>query len=853
MSQPSPANAARGTLRIRRAAGARTLCLLALLGAAAAAFAQGPAGPGTGLREDEVAFLADHQEPWALTPLAATPCSGGFAGTYPCEKVDLLAFLPLAALGGGSGNDIWGWTDPLTGHEYALAGRSTGTAFVDITDPENPIYLGNLPTHTSSSTWRDIKVYANHAFIVSEATDHGLQVFDLTQLRSVVSPPVTFTETAHYGQFGRAHNLVINEESGFAYAVGSRQGTTQCAAGLHMIDLHVPAAPTFAGCFSTDGYTHDAQCVNYSGPDADYAGHEVCFASNEDTLTLVDVNNKAAPAQISRTTYSGVGYTHQGWLSEDQHYFLVDDELDEANFGHHTKTHIWDVSNLDAPQPIGFFLSPTAAIDHNQYVQGNYVFQANYRSGLRILSLDSIASGTLSQVGYFDIYPASDSASFNGAWSVFPYYPSGNVVVMGIEQGLFVLRPNLCSAPASPATLSATAAGANQVDLSWTAPGAPPATEYRVERAWGSCGTASFETLASGLAGTTYSDTAASGSIANAYRVVAVNPAGGCVSGPSACADATPTGSCTAPPAFAGVETVTNPGSATCTLSLSWSAASPRCGAGVSYNVYRGTASGFAPTAGNRIASGVSATSYDDATIGPGVTYYYLVRAVDATTGVEDTNTVERSAAATGPNGDGVWLAGAELGDPAFSVTTINARHAGWHPDDERVRTGERAYAAHVDPDLCSALYSPVVELSPGTLPLLTFWSSTELEAGDGGVIEISADGGTTWSLLPLLGGQPGSLPSAANACGFPAGTPAVVGNVEGWVQTTADLSPWAGQVVRLRFVLATDSAGAVTEGWFLDDLAITHARIPTVCTGAGIFSDGFETGDTSGWTVTVP
>ena len=118
-----------------------------------------------------------------------TPCVDGFAGIYPCDQVDFMSHLTPGEVGGGEMNDIWGWTDPLDGKEYALLGRTTGTAFIDITDPNNPVYLGNLPTHTVSSLWRDIKVYADHAFIVSEASGHGMQVFDLTQLRNVPNPP----------------------------------------------------------------------------------------------------------------------------------------------------------------------------------------------------------------------------------------------------------------------------------------------------------------------------------------------------------------------------------------------------------------------------------------------------------------------------------------------------------------------------------------------------------------------------------------------------------------------------------------------------------------------------------------
>lgn len=405
-----------------------------------------------GFSQVMAAFERDHLEPMALAPMAFTPCVGGFAGSYPCSNVDLMAFMPLASIGGGSGNDIWGWTDPLTSREYALMGRTSGTSFVDITDPVNPVYLGNLPTHTSNSSWRDIKVYANYAFIVSEASGHGMQVFDLTQLRNVTNPPVTFSNSAHYGAFGNAHNLAINEASGYAYAVG----TSTCSGGLHMVNIQNPLSPTNAGCFSSDGYTHDTQCVIYAGPDVTYQGREICFNSNEDTLTIVDVNTKAAPVQLSRTGYTGRAYTHQGWLTENQRYFLLDDELDEQNFGHNTRTYIWDVADLNAPVLIGNFTSSAPAIDHNQYVKGNYSYQSNYRAGLRILDITNIASASLSQAGYFDIYPSSDSASFNGSWSNYPYFASGNVVVSGIEQGLFIVRPNLGGPPTPTPTPSPT-------------------------------------------------------------------------------------------------------------------------------------------------------------------------------------------------------------------------------------------------------------------------------------------------------------------------------------------------------------------------------------------------------------
>ncbi len=380
--------------------------------------------------------------------LATTPCQSNMAGGYACSNIDLHTFMPKSAFGGDRSNDklndIWGWTDPATGKEYALVGRVFGTSFIDIDDPDNPVYLGELPTHGNfGSSWRDIKVYNNHAFIVSEASSHGMQVFDLTELRNVNNPPKTFGETAHYDDFGSAHNLVINEESGMAYGVG----TNQCSGGLAIVDILDPVNPVDGGCFSGDGYTHDAQCVTYHGPDATHQGSEICLASNEDTLTIVDIFGGANPKQLSKTSYGGSGYTHQGWLTADHKYFIFDDELDERNLGHNTRTRIFDVQDLDNPFELTdrSFDSSSSAIDHNQYIQGRFVYQANYQAGLRVLELayDAGSVPSLSEFGYFDVYPGGDSANFNGAWSNYPYFTSGTVIVSHIEQGLFILHPNL--------------------------------------------------------------------------------------------------------------------------------------------------------------------------------------------------------------------------------------------------------------------------------------------------------------------------------------------------------------------------------------------------------------------------
>ena len=208
----------------------------------------------------------------------------------------------------------------------------------------------------------------------------------------------------------------------------------------------------------------------YEGPDTFYRDREICLNSNEDTLTIVDATDKLEQVQLSRTGYDGSAYTHQGWLTEDQRFFLVNDEGDETAFRHRTRTWIWDVSDLDAPVLATYYDGPTPSIDHNLYIRGHLVYESNYRSGLRVLDGSGVAQGTLRELGFFDIYPADDEAAYNGAWTSYPFFASGSVVVNGIEQGLFVVRPRATPrAPASDLTITLAGPGtASLAEPAWS-------------------------------------------------------------------------------------------------------------------------------------------------------------------------------------------------------------------------------------------------------------------------------------------------------------------------------------------------------------------------------------------------
>ena len=366
---------------------------------------------------------------------AQIPCENGMAGEYPCNGFDLQSFISLEEMDAIRGNDSWGWTDPDNGDEYAIMGVKNGTVFINISDPINPIYLGKLPTHTDNSTWRDIKVYQNHAFIVSEANNHGMQVFDLTRLRNISNPPENFNEDAHYDGFGSSHNIVINEETGYAYSVGDNT----YSGGAHFIDISNPLNPIAAGGYSDDGYTHDAQVVIYNGPDTDYTGKEIYIGSNEDEVVIVDVTDKNNPQHISSISYSNFSYTHQGWITEDFKYYILGDESDEINFGFNTKTIIIDLIDLDNPIHSFDYSGPTLATDHNGYIKGNLFYLANNAAGLRVIDISDISNGEMTEIGSFDSHPLNDFAGYEGIWSTYPYFESGNIVISDRE-GFFVVK-----------------------------------------------------------------------------------------------------------------------------------------------------------------------------------------------------------------------------------------------------------------------------------------------------------------------------------------------------------------------------------------------------------------------------
>ena len=423
----------------------------------------------------------------------------------------------------------------------------------------------------------------------------------------------------------------------------------------------------------------------------------------------------------------------------------------------------------------------------------------------------------------------------------------------------------LCTPPGSPAIGTATATAPNTIQVTW-GDGSPSSTTFNVYRAQGTCASPGpFTVVGPGVAGSPFNDNGVSGGTTYAFHVTGRDSTGACESTPSGCVEATATGSCTLTPTFAGLATVTNTASASCGINLAWTAGTPGCGGPLTYNVYRSTSSGFTPNAGNRIASGLSGTSYSDVSgsLVSGTTYYYIVRAVDSSNGLEETNTVQRSTAPTGPIATSTltetFEAAGGFGTPGWSHAAISGAN------DWALSTAQSQTPTHSWFSASLSSVSDRVLVTPAFVPqassTLSFWHTFAFEGSsvqcyDGGTLEISLDGGSTWSVVPDAAFTAGLFNGTVNA-GFSnplAGKRAwCSGTVGAMTQVTVNLASFVGAGnVKLRWHEGDDESAQAT-GWYVDSVTLANVGTAGTCTAITLLDDGFETGDLTAWSSHTP
>ena len=371
-------------------------------------------------------------EPWSGSGHVGDPLlpDHGQILDFPAQNVALLSWLSPEDMTGvtQTANDVWGYVAP-SGREYAIIGLRFGTAFVEITDPLNPKVVKTIGGYPS--TWRDIAVYDEFAYSVTEGGG-GLQVIDL---RKIDKGRVKVAARVEDLGLATVHNITVNPDSGYAYLSGSNLA----GGGLVAVDLANPAKPVVESGNWPSAYVHDALVHTYTK--GAHAGREIAFAFAGPTgIAIIDVTDKNNMFTIDTLTYPGLSYSHSGAIDRKNKYLYANDELDELDGAVGTSTtYLFKIKDLENARYLGSFTSGATSIDHNSFVRGDWLYQANYESGLRIYRIKRPRKPR--QTAFFDTYPAADRADFNGAWGVFAGFPSGVVVISDIQRGLFVLLP----------------------------------------------------------------------------------------------------------------------------------------------------------------------------------------------------------------------------------------------------------------------------------------------------------------------------------------------------------------------------------------------------------------------------
>ena len=371
-------------------------------------------------------------EPFVGPGIAGAPglVAARAALQFDSSGVRLLSWLTTRDLNGSptAGSDIWGYVSP-SGREYAIVGLQRGTAFVDITRPNRPDVLQVIKG--GSSAWRDMAVYDEFAYSVNERGD-GLQVIDL---RDIDAGNVKLRQNLQQSGLETSHNVFVNEQSGYLYLLGSNLSR----GGLVAVDLADPLNPVIEPINWNVTYVHDVQVVTLKK--GKNAGREIAFAfTGPMGLHIIDVTDKANPKTISNLRYKNATYGHSGALAPSYKFLYINDELDERSNAtvKQLTTYVVKVKNLAKPRLLRAVVQDTEAIDHNSMVAGTNLYMSAYTAGLRVMSIKNRKRPRVT--GFFDTYPADDSATFTGAWGVFAGFPSGNVIVSDVERGLFVLR-----------------------------------------------------------------------------------------------------------------------------------------------------------------------------------------------------------------------------------------------------------------------------------------------------------------------------------------------------------------------------------------------------------------------------
>ncbi|HLF14383.1 MAG TPA: choice-of-anchor B family protein [Bacteroidota bacterium] len=398
--------------------------------------------------------------------------------------------------GGSYTAGCWGWTDTASGREYAILGNDCGTAIVEITNVGAMVERDFVPGFCS--IWREIQVHENYAYVVSEAGG-GTQIIDLSYLPDSVHLVKSFTFTSGGKNTDRAHTVHVMD--GHMYLNGCGNWSP---GGILIFDLADPVNPVYRGEYAGT-YIHDC-----------YVKNDTIFgaAIYGTGIVVINATVKTSPVTLDTISYPGAG-THNTSTTVDGRYILSTDEI-----GTTAKTlKIWDrATSAKVAEYVG---SPTAIV-HNVFVRDSMAIMSYYTAGIRVVDISDPTTPV--EIGGYDSYPVDDHAAYTGAWSVYPFFPSGKIIIGDMESGMYVVEVNV-DAPLPPAPFGAYSdySSPTGITLTWTDPSqkgdGSPLTDFKLHLYRGAAYIAEVD---SGIE--TYADAGLSTHVNYTYSIRAVTP-----------------------------------------------------------------------------------------------------------------------------------------------------------------------------------------------------------------------------------------------------------------------------------------------------------------------------------------
>jgi len=329
-------------------------------------------------------------------------------------------------------NECWGVE--MNNSEIAIIGSTEGTHFFDVTDPQNSsqvafiagAYTGGGVVH------RDFHDYNGYLYVVcDEGNSSTLQIMDISDLPNTVT-----TVYDSDSLFQKSHNIFIDTATAKLYVCAVKHTNPSSFKALEIYSISNPTNPTLIYTYDNVGHVHDA-----------YVKNDTAYLNcGNDGFRIIDFSMVDAGSSnqhnllASLTSYPDAGYNHSGWLSDDGNTYAMQDE----NHGYDVK--LLDVSNFNNISVTSTFNSGMNAqsMAHNGIIKGDLLYLAYYHDGIRVFDISDSSNPT--QVSNYDTYSPSSYNSYKGAWGVYPYLSSGNIIVSDMQSGLYILD---CTIPAN--------------------------------------------------------------------------------------------------------------------------------------------------------------------------------------------------------------------------------------------------------------------------------------------------------------------------------------------------------------------------------------------------------------------